>query len=49
MAKIPISVYYYQIKTIKNEVNKYKYIELKNQGRKIGKNKVLKIMRKKDM
>lgn len=70
MAKIPLSVYYYQVKSIKNEVNKYEdieneidylylekhkkrigyqriYIELKNQGIKIGKNKVLEIMRKK--
>lgn len=70
MAKIPLSVYYYQVNVIKNEVNKYEeiekeidylylkkhkrrigyqriYIELKNQGVKIGKNKVLEIMRKK--
>lgn len=70
MTKIPLSVYYYQVKSIKNEVNKYEdvekeidylylekhkkrigyqriYIELKNQGIKIGKNKVLEIMRKK--
>lgn len=70
MAKIPLSVYYYQLNVIKNEVNKYEevekeidylylkkhkkrigyqriYIELKNQGVKIGKNKVLEIMRKK--
>lgn len=70
MAKIPLSVYYYQVNAIKNEVNKYEdiekeidfiylkkhkkrigyqriYIELKNQGIKIGKNKVLEIMRKK--
>lgn len=70
MTRIPLSVYYYQVKSIKNEVNKYEdvekeidylylekhkkrigyqriYIELKNQGIKIGKNKVLEIMRKK--
>lgn len=70
MTKMPLSVYYYQVKSIKNEVNKYEdvekeidylylekhkkrigyqriYIELKNQGIKIGKNKVLEIMRKK--
>ena len=70
MAHIPLSVYYYQCKRIKIEVNKYEeiekeidylyikkhkkrigyqriYIELKNQGKIIGKNKVLEIMRKK--
>lgn len=70
IAKIPLSVYYYQVKSIKNKVNKYEdvekeidylylkkhkkrigyqriYIELKSQGIKIGKNKVLEIMRKK--
>lgn len=70
MTKIPLSVYYYQVKAIKNEINKYEeiekeidylylrkhkkrigyqriYIELKNQGIKIGKNKVLELMRKK--
>ena len=67
---IPLSVYYYQCSSIKNEVNKYEeiekeidylylkkhkrrigyqriYIELKNQGKIIGKNKVLEIMRSK--
>ncbi len=70
MARIPLSVYYYQVNAIKNEVNKYEdiekeidylylekhkkrigyqriYIELKNKEIKIGKNKVLEIMRKK--
>lgn len=70
MAKIPLSVYYYQVNAIRNEVNKYEdiekeidylylekhkkrigyqriYIELKNKGIKIGKNKVLELMRKK--
>ena len=70
MAHIPLSVYYYQCKRIKTEVNKYEeiekeidylyikkhkkrigyqriYIELKSQGKIIGKNKVLEIMRKK--
>lgn len=70
ITRIPLSVYYYQINSIKNKVNKYEevekkidylylekhkkrigyqriYIELKNQGIKIGKNKVLEIMRKK--
>ena len=63
MAEIPIFVYYYQLNSIKNKVNKYEevekeieylylekhkkrigyqriYIELKNQGRKIGKKKL---------
>jgi transposase InsO family protein/transposase-like protein len=70
MARIPLSVYYYQCNSIRNAVNKYEdiekeidylylgkhkrrigyqriYIELKNQGKIIGKNKVLKIMREK--
>ena len=70
VTKIPLSVYYYQVKAIKNETNKYEeiekkidylylekhkkrigyqriYIELKNEGIKIGKNKVLEIMRNK--
>ena len=66
--KIPLSVYYYQINSIDNKINKYTnieeridylylkkhkkrigyqriYIELKNEGHVIGKNKVLEIMR----
>ena len=67
---MPLSVYYYNVKSIKNKINKYEdiesridylyldkhkkrigyqriYIELKNEGIIIGKNKVLEIMRKK--
>lgn len=70
ITNIPLSVYYYQINSIRNKVNKYEdielkidylylekhkkrigyqriYIELKNQGITIGKNKVLEIMRNK--
>lgn len=70
MTNIPLSVYYYQVNAMKNEINKYEkiekeidylylekhkkrigyqriYIELKNQGKIIGKNKVLEIMQKK--
>lgn len=70
ITNIPLSVYYYQINSIKNKSNKYNeieerieylylkkhkkrigyqriYIELKNEGKIIGKNKVLEIMRKK--
>ena len=70
ITKIPLSVYYYHVESIKNKINKYEkieeeidylylkkhkkrigyqriYIELKNQGTKIGKNKVLEIMQKK--
>ena len=70
ITKMPLSVYYYNVKSIKNRVNKYEdiefrvdylylekhkrrigyqriYIELKNEGIIIGKNKVLEIMRKK--
>lgn len=70
IAGIPLSVYYYNVKAIKDKINKYEnveleidylylkkhkkrigyqriYIELKNQGVIIGKNKVLEIMRNK--
>ena len=70
VTKIPLSVYYYQINSIKNKINHYEeveeridylylikqkkrigyqriYIELKNEGFIIGKNKVLEIMRNK--
>lgn len=70
ITNIPLSVYYYQINSIKNKVNRYIeveerieylylkkhrkrigyqriYIELKNEGYCIGKNKVLEIMRNK--
>ena len=71
ITNIPLSVYYYQVNSINNKINKYEeiekeidylylikhkkrigyqriYIELKKQGKVIGKNKVLEIMKKKE-